>query len=107
MQKNLIFILYFIFYPIAKRKQVLPAEDSENESCGDIGIGGQFLTPLPRPTSSEDICNEFKEDEGCTAGTVVQADPAKAHHKKLLTKMAQRYCHYFEGKQASVRISFL
>ncbi|GFO35445.1 codanin-1, partial [Plakobranchus ocellatus] len=36
------------------------------------------------------------EAESLTAGDIVHADPTKVHHKKCLTKLAQRYCHYCE-----------
>ena len=67
--------------------------DSEDEIAEDE-VSGQFLSPLLRKDASTNSVSD--EDE--TAGAVVQADPIKVHHKTVLAKKAQRYCHYFEGK---------
>ncbi|RUS79027.1 hypothetical protein EGW08_013210 [Elysia chlorotica] len=84
------------------RKHVMDPVDGENEKGEDVEIGCQFLSPsLLQLAGPEDIGSECGEDESFTAGTVMRADPTKVHvhHKKLLTKLAQRYCHYFEEHQ--------
>ncbi|GFS12010.1 codanin-1 [Elysia marginata] len=78
------------------RKVVMPAGHIEDEN-ENLGVGCQFLSPLLKPQDVADL--SWEEDKSSSEGDVVHADPSKVHHKKLLIRKAQRYCHYFEEHQ--------